>query len=56
MKSTRVSRNLEDKHVLLTAEAEEKGLQQIADVANKLWKWHELVVDALTDYMAQVNQ
>jgi hypothetical protein len=50
------SRELLDKHLLVLAAAETKGHLELAALANKIWTLHEIVIDALNEYLSQVTE
>ena len=56
MNCTHEGRDLLDRHLLVIAEAEEKGFPDIARQASEAWTLHEIAVVALEDILAEVRQ
>jgi hypothetical protein len=56
MDCTHTGRDLLDRHLLILAEAEATGFPEIADRANEVWALHEIAIDTLNEYLAQVRQ
>jgi hypothetical protein len=56
MNCTHEGRDLLDKHLLVIAAAESQGFPEIAAQANEVWSLHEIILDALTEYLAQVTE
>ena len=56
MNCIHTGRDLLDQHLLIVAKAEAKGVPAIAELANEMWSWHEVVIDALNDILAAARE